>query len=548
MSIEYFVEGKILTQTEGNNTTFSKEGIVHNSTKYVNQKGADTGVSYNSPKTIHPNDKPINTVDVSLNLFFDGTFNNKTNVQEGKQKDPSKRKGSYDNDFSNVARGYDAIDANAENQISWYIEGIGTVDSKTDNDTLGLPARGGGLGVGERGIAAKVTKGCIKGAEALRAKYRGKVINVLTVNVYGFSRGAAAARHFMHVATNAPTTQKLSKNKLQIYPPEVFEKSDKEERSEQFFVLEKTDSHLMNYGYFGACLLKNELVVNQVKFNFVGLYDTVASFGINHKGFSLFGVSIIDSDAEQLGLNAVKNGSFVFQIASADEYRDNFSLSNIESAGIKGLQITLPGVHSDIGGGYVDKEKNKVLLYIERGSRTVCDKFRKILIEEGWFKDSSNEIWVEQDAIHPSNVSPQYKLWGERTLSNHYDKVSLFHMFEFSKQFNVKYNPSIEKDNSITDNFILKISSQLLGYIQKCNELRNKYVNLYNEGANPSEQQYVKTAKEYSYLDSFINMEDLKKLRREYLHWSSNMAIFGMGPRESGALTNSQRKRYIIDG
>ena len=43
MSIEYFVEGKILTQTEGNNTTFSKEGIVHNSTQYVNQKGADTG-------------------------------------------------------------------------------------------------------------------------------------------------------------------------------------------------------------------------------------------------------------------------------------------------------------------------------------------------------------------------------------------------------------------------------------------------------------------------------------------------------------------------
>ena len=153
-------------------------------------------MSYNSPKIVHPNDKPISTVDVSLNLFFDGTFNNKTNVQEGMQKDPSKRKGSYDNDFSNVARGYDAIDANAENQVSWYIEGIGTVDSKTDNDTLGLPARGGGLSVGERGIAAKVTKGCIKGAEALRTKYRGKVINVLTVNVYGFSRGAAAARHF----------------------------------------------------------------------------------------------------------------------------------------------------------------------------------------------------------------------------------------------------------------------------------------------------------------------------------------------------------------
>ena len=120
-------------------------------------------------------------------------------------------------------------------------------------------------------------------------------------------------------------------------------------------------------------------------------------------------------------------------------------------------------------------------------------------------------------------------------------------MFEFSKQFNVKYNPSIEKDNSITDNFILKISSQLLGYIQKCNELRNKYVNLYNEGANPSEQQYVKTAKEYSYLDSFINMEVLKiKTRVSALVFQ--YGYFRNGPSESGALTNSQRKRYIIDG
>lgn len=86
MSIEYFVEGKILTQTEGNNTTFSKEGIVHNSTKYVNQKGADTGVSYNSPKTIHPNDKPINTVDVSLNLFLTGLLIIKQMYRKGSRK------------------------------------------------------------------------------------------------------------------------------------------------------------------------------------------------------------------------------------------------------------------------------------------------------------------------------------------------------------------------------------------------------------------------------------------------------------------------------
>ena len=46
-----------------------------------------------------------------------------------------------------------------------------------------------------------------------------------------------------------------------------------------------------------------------------------------------------------------------------DEFRENFDLTNIDSAGFKGLEITLPGVHSDIGGSYrnytegIDPEK-----------------------------------------------------------------------------------------------------------------------------------------------------------------------------------------------
>ena len=93
MSIEYFVEGQVITQTEGDNISLSKEDISHNSTQLVNQQGTDTGVSYNSPKEIHTNDKPINTIDVCLNLFFDGTMNNKTNTELGVTRE--KKKGSY---------------------------------------------------------------------------------------------------------------------------------------------------------------------------------------------------------------------------------------------------------------------------------------------------------------------------------------------------------------------------------------------------------------------------------------------------------------------
>ncbi|MDQ0595303.1 hypothetical protein QFZ37_003672 [Chryseobacterium ginsenosidimutans] len=547
MSIEYFVEGKAITQTGGDYKTFAKEGISHNSAATVEQKGKETGVNYNKAQTINPNDKPVNTIDVKLNLFFDGTLNNKTNTQAGPKHESSNGNDSYANDFSNVAKGYDAIDPNAENQVAYYVEGIGTVDLKSDNDTLGLPIRGAGLGTSERGIKAKVTKGCLKAAEFIKNKFNKKEIDTLTVNVYGFSRGAAAARHFVHVATSTARMETLYKNQVLVYPPEDYEKSDSEESEQQMFVLENGDAPLLKYGYFGACLEKNALIIKNVRFNFIGLYDTVASYGANHKGTSIFGLSIIDDDSKQLGLNSVKNGAFVLQLASSDEFRDNFSLTNIESAGIKGLNLTLPGVHSDIGGGYVKDAEEKVLLYKHESSKTECETFREMLIDEGWFRPK--EIWIETERPHVHDVDPQYKLWGKRNVSNEYDKVSLYHMYEFSKQFSVIYDGNITARHKINDSFIEKINHQITAsYIMKCNNLRNQYIKDHNDGKKPVESQYINECKEYSYLESNIEAEDLKKLRNLYLHWSANLDKFGMSPRITGVKPASERKRYILNG
>lgn len=221
MSIEYFVEGKVTMQTDGDHISLSKGEISHNSLQNVNQKGAESGVSYNSPKEVHPNDKPINTIDVSLNLFFDGTQNNRTNTILGKDHRNSNNKDdSYTNDFSNVARGYDAVDPNVENQIRVYIEGIGTEDGRSEAIIFTTKPNNRGIpfGMGERGVKAKVTKGCIMSSEKL-AKYSGQDIN-LVVNVFGFSRGATAARHFIHISTNrVGTTFSSSGDYLLALPP-----------------------------------------------------------------------------------------------------------------------------------------------------------------------------------------------------------------------------------------------------------------------------------------------------------------------------------------
>ena len=107
--------------------------------------------------TYTPPPPPKKTFDIAIGVFFDGTLNNKTNTDERKKnteaykdygEDPDDNN-SYNNDWSNVARLWDAYDINS----SVYVEGIGTLDKQADvND---------GFMYGEKdtGIVAKVKLG-----------------------------------------------------------------------------------------------------------------------------------------------------------------------------------------------------------------------------------------------------------------------------------------------------------------------------------------------------------------------------------------------------
>ena len=528
MSIEYFVEGSVKIHSEGEITIKSKENIVNNAGVSVEQKGTEAGVTYSKAQEINHNDTPVNTIEVSLNLFFDGTANNKSNTEarlansKDYQEHSNKKDDSYTNDYSNVAKGFDAIDPSAENQEAEYIEGIGTEDLK--GDTL-FP--GQAIGTGETGIKGKVTKGCIKGAAKL-GKYKQRKIDILRVNVYGFSRGAAAARHFVHMASNPPEISYSQGSKvLQVFAPYDLPNStliiNDEDGTKLPFILQ--------YGYFGAQLVKKELSIKKIVFNFVGLYDTVASYGVVHK-----------NDTEDLGLNSISKAYFVLQLTADDEYRNNFRLTNINSTNLHGLQFTLPGVHSDIGGGYVEKKEETVILYREEGSGEQCERFRKILIDEGWYKDNVEEVWIERLSPHREAADARFLLMGKRSPHNGYCKVPLNQMFHYSKQFGVKYKEIfIEKNHKIEGEPLTTIYNQLLVYMNACNQKRNDYI----EGKISG--NYIQDIKKMSYLD-FIKEEDLKKLRNGYLHWSVDYGGFVNGQNVSGVLPASKRKRTIQDG
>jgi Uncharacterized alpha/beta hydrolase domain (DUF2235) len=567
MSYISIVGGKIIETTGGEYNIYAKGDIVTTSAKSVSETGLEEGVSFDKdPKKGPVFENNRNSINVNLNIFFDGTGNNKTNTEARDENSPKHEDykkysnqfdDSYENDYTNVARGFNAINPTAEKQVAVYVEGMGTNDLKWDDKIPGVA-----FGKGDTGVPAKVTKGCLYAGDMMARKgYSGKKIDYLFVNVYGFSRGAAAARHFIHVASKKARYSSPKKvddkiSKYYIYSEYQFSDEDLVDAHQFELKLEDT-AFIDKHGYFGACLLKNEINPRFIVFNFVGLYDCVASYGMNH-----------DSNTEQLNLKSITKAKFIYHLASDDEYRKNFPLTDINSAGIKGIEFLLPGVHSDIGGSYLDNVKelsaiDSIITYngsesekkAEERKEKDFDAFKKIVVEEGWYKPEQIEKTFYKEKEYDGFLSRAlnqfiYGLLGTRTLKNSYDKVPLHLMVNQSKYFKVIYDEKKLKKLAINDAFIKGIQSDISQYIDTCNHKRNDYIDAIDKGDGSLESsapQYLKDLKKIHYKD-FMKLEDLKKLRNEYLHWSVKSNFLGLDANNPGPKTEEHRKRHLYHG
>lgn len=395
---------------------------------------------------------------------------------------------------------------------------------------------GQSAGFWNTGIKDKVKRACELGAIKIQKAAKGKPIDKLIINVYGFSRGAATARHFLDI-TNISYTVKVSKEGYFILPGDM--KPLKYPKNEDQSKPPYPESFEIKSGYFGRCLINNNVFeIGEIFFNFVGLYDTVSAHGFSH-----------NNDVKDLGLDAIKKAKMVFQLSAADEYRENFDLTNIDSAGLKGLELTLPGVHSDIGGSYIAGDTERSAVFKETyflGTRDEhfkftpttkkIDAFKEILVSEGWYKNHELNIeYNEEDRIA--------YLVGTRVLENCYDKIVLNKMILVSKQFKVEYDDKKEKKKTnISDPFIADVFQQLTKYSQAVMADRNKAIK-----EKKSVDQYITESKQISYLD-YIDKEDLKKLRNRYLHWSVKADQIGLGPKSKEVLSEEKRKRRIHNG
>lgn len=285
-----------------------------------------------------------------IGVFFDGTNNNAANTALGEQcrastgealgqdveeqaaiaahcKPYMARDGSsYDNGMTNVARLYELYQDSVaqdpygdarEYPLRVYVDGIGTTAGEPDSVVSQ------GLGGGKSGVLSRVEdvfrQLLPKQVDGLLAKFPDLQVRAVEFDVFGFSRGAAAARHFVH---------------------EVNRKG---------------------HGPLGQALLGNvryapgfEFVAG-VQVGFVGLFDSVAAIGSLADGLDV-------RDHRQGGVRtALPAGSAreVVHLTARDERRANFLLTSVSPPY---RDIALPGVHSDIGGGYHRDHEGPLLL------------------------------------------------------------------------------------------------------------------------------------------------------------------------------------------
>ncbi|MDX1304594.1 DUF2235 domain-containing protein [Photobacterium sp.] len=262
--------------------------------------------------------------EIRFGVFFDGTGNNSFNVAmrmlceatgitEDKKDVCEKvddisdsKRGSYDNSTTNIGRLLNIFPFNPQKKLfKIYVEGVGT-KSGTEDEMFDLAT-----GMGDRGVVARVEDAIMSIRNIISDKKISQSQSKFVFDIFGFSRGAAAARHFANDV--------YKKEKGQFYQEAGFDST-----------------------------VKSEI-------NFIGLFDTVAAIG-------RYDELLDGSNDKNRGVNLYLPRGIakkVIQLTALNEYRHNFALNSVKP---DHQEITLLGAHSDIGGGYRDGEEHVAIM------------------------------------------------------------------------------------------------------------------------------------------------------------------------------------------
>ena len=398
-------------------------------------------------------------ITLTIGVFFDGTGNNADNSADRQNACAGEHYGMSDGDAEStlsqcvrLKRSHSGIAAGSylgyytnvywlntlynqkittdtgHGQSAIYIEGIGTESGKGDS------SYGMGTGRGNTGVASKTDKAVallVTGIQDYLFRFpeaKDCIIKELQFDIVGFSRGAAAARHFAN---------------------RVFE--------QDVAIMAAINAGLGEIKFTGT---------PGGKTRFLGIFDTVAGIGTPLNGFNPH-----SADTGEVNI-ALRPGvaEKVFHITAQHECRFNFALNSVKPAW---PELVLPGVHSDIGGGYNPDEHEACFLtrpQFETVQASVSDK------ETATYRHAGAQLGImtRYPAIAPLLEGNVIKLraWHddrmpadrygmlqkrsgaalilERPTRNDWSKVALRVMIDAAQDAGVVFEPILPKDDNLS--------------------------------------------------------------------------------------------------
>jgi hypothetical protein len=444
-----------------------------------------------------------------------------------------------------------------------YVAGQGTDNLDGDSDFSGKAMGAFSTGVASR--AAEGVRDAVLNLQEFLEKYEPEKYEIekIDVDVFGFSRGAAAARRSIAVMLEwmleAPSVNSIN---LPLY------------------------KKIKLLGY-------DDMDEKRVEVTFAGIYDTVLSVNASQLNYW--------SDAK-LSQRAIALATKSVHLCAAEEHRLDFPLHTIRSAlkKGKGKEYYLPGVHSDVGGSYnlannLAAEGDKIEIVRARGSGSVIRDEKEKLIASGIDPTSLRTDVLKQGA---RNVILDGKLIEMRTVEGTKGEA-MRTSSEINRVINFGASPilNIDRDRLIEQGWYkpdeIKVHSFGVGYLQVTRfNIKSAYSNIplklmakfavengleFDAKLNQRANQVLSKEPDLQSLESSINnyiakmgsdkskpedwIEDAKihhsnpkypmtNIRHDHLHMSAkttafSVTNFGFTPRFT---ILGKRRRYYYDG
>jgi hypothetical protein len=377
-----------------------------------------------------------------------------------------------------------------------YVTGAGTYDHRNTGEHEEDEILGSALAIYSTGLISKVEQACKHLARKLDDLETG-YIDTLVLDVFGFSRGAAEARHFVG---------SIIKGDFDINTKNLLDRDAKEYKE---FTLSKQGKNLYPYLIREKEDRKDDVVIDKIVFRFVGIFDTVPHYGLFQ-----------DADEEELNLKLepTKVGRVV-HLTAKDEFRHNFDLYSIKSSDSAKLKDNFEekeffGAHSDIGGGYIDGKGELVKLAVRIRSSTKDDQ--DIYIETLVKKWNKDKYWVKnpnykiiKDKIEIQQKDGFYVVKSSIKNSTNENIIFLYRIFMYRAKIDNEYS-------QLSLEYMYKQALKIAPLKKELGKLKYKDMEPFSKAAVTSEGKFI-------WATQTMSEDDFNPYKSQFVHHSINI-------------------------